>query len=52
MVSLTPRAADLIREWMRSHEAEGLGLRLQVVGGGCSGFLYDLSFTDTREPAD
>ncbi len=30
---------------------EGIGLRLSVVGGGCSGFSYNLDFTRSR-PGD
>jgi iron-sulfur cluster insertion protein len=46
MLSLTPKAADKVRE---IRELEGLGeqgLRVRVIGGGCSGFSYDLFFED------
>lgn len=32
-------------------EEEGVGLRLAVVGGGCSGFSYNLEFT-RQKPGD
>jgi iron-sulfur cluster insertion protein len=42
---LTERAAEKVRE-IRTAESieESFGLRLRVVGGGCSGFSYDLYF--------
>lgn len=43
---LTTKAAEKVRE---IREAEGLGeqgLRVRVIGGGCSGFSYDLFFED------
>lgn len=44
-IHLTERAAEKVRE-IRSAESieETYGLRLRVVGGGCSGFSYDLYF--------
>ena len=44
-LNLTERAAEKVRE-IRSAEniEESFGLRLRVVGGGCSGFSYDLYF--------
>ena len=44
-LNLTERAAEKVRE-IRSAEniEESYGLRLRVVGGGCSGFSYDLYF--------
>lgn len=50
MIQLTDLAATKVKE---IREAEGLGeqgLRLRVVGGGCSGFSYDLYFEE--EPGD
>ena len=44
-VALTAKAAEKVRE-IRVEEniEEAYGLRLKVVGGGCSGFSYDLYF--------
>jgi iron-sulfur cluster insertion protein len=44
-INLTARAAEKVQE-IRSAEniEESYGLRLRVVGGGCSGFSYDLYF--------
>lgn len=45
-IRLTDKAAEKVRE---IREAEGLGeqgLRVRVIGGGCSGFSYDLFFED------
>lgn len=43
MVTLTQEAKDKLRTLIAAEEAEGAGLRVQVVPGGCSGFEYDLS---------
>jgi iron-sulfur cluster assembly accessory protein len=43
-VSLTERAAAKIKEMIVAEDKAGQGLRLKVVGGGCSGLQYKLDF--------
>ena len=43
-LSLTDRAAARIKELIAAENREGQGLRLKVVGGGCSGLQYKLDF--------
>ena len=50
MVSLTDKAAEKVREIAEAEGLLGQGLRLQVKGGGCSGFQYDLYFDE--KPSD
>ena len=45
MVGLTEKAAEKVKEIKKGEDIpEEYGLRLRVVGGGCSGFAYDLYF--------
>ncbi len=43
-VTLTPQAAAKVREIMTTQDPLPAGLRIGVVGGGCSGFQYSMSF--------
>jgi len=43
-VILTPQAAAKVREIMATQDPLPAGLRIGVVGGGCSGFQYSMSF--------
>jgi iron-sulfur cluster assembly accessory protein len=43
-VNLTPTAASKVKEIMSQQNPLPSGLRIGVVGGGCSGFSYSMSF--------
>lgn len=44
MVQLTEKAVGKVKEIMASQEPAPAGLRIAVVGGGCSGFSYSMAF--------
>jgi iron-sulfur cluster assembly protein len=44
MVQLTERAIGKVKEIMASQQPAPAGLRIAVVGGGCSGFSYSMAF--------
>jgi iron-sulfur cluster insertion protein len=46
MISLTSRAQEKVKEIQNAEGLHGQGLRVRVIGGGCSGFSYDLFFDD------
>jgi len=49
LVTVTARAEQEIRSiFERERPAPRTGLRLGVVGGGCSGLSYDMAFSETR----
>jgi len=50
-VSITDRAAQRIKEILAAENRDGQGLRLKVVGGGCSGLQYKVDF-DTAKAGD
>ena len=43
-VSLTPNAVSKVKEIMGQQTHVPAGLRIGVVGGGCSGFSYSMAF--------
>jgi iron-sulfur cluster insertion protein len=51
-LTLTELAAEKIKLTMQREGRAGQALRVSVVGGGCSGFQYSLSFDDTSKPDD
>jgi iron-sulfur cluster assembly accessory protein len=47
MVQLTETAVTKVREILDTQEPKPAGLRIAVVGGGCSGFSYSMAFENT-----
>jgi iron-sulfur cluster insertion protein len=52
MISITPLAADKVREIADSEGLGAQGLRLRVIGGGCAGFQDDLYFEEAPTDLD
>jgi len=47
-VSITDRAVEKIKQQLAAEKREGQGLRVKVVGGGCSGLQNKLDFDTSR----
>src|ERR1700746_693177 len=51
-LTLTPQAIAKVREIMATQDPLPAGLRIGVVGGGCSGFQYSMSFENAAGMMD
>ena len=47
MVQLTETAVSKVKEILDTQEPKPAGLRIAVVGGGCSGFSYSMAFENS-----
>lgn len=52
MLQLTDVAATKVAEFLEKHERPDALLRVRVVGGGCSGFQYQLALDDESRDGD
>ena len=52
MVQLTETAVGKVREILDGQEPKPAGLRISVVGGGCSGFSYSMAFENSPNMLD
>jgi iron-sulfur cluster assembly accessory protein len=52
MVQLTDSAVIKVREILDQQEPKPAGLRIAVVGGGCSGFSYSMAFENAPNMLD
>ena len=52
MIQMTDQAVAKVREILETQEPKPAGLRIAVVGGGCSGFSYSMAFENTPNLLD
>ncbi len=52
MVTFTPLAVEKVKEIMNQQNPLPSGLRVAVVGGGCSGFTYHMAFENSSNDGD
>lgn len=51
-LEITAYAAEKVKQIMAQQEPVPTGLRVSVVGGGCSGFSYQMNFESQTNPID
>ncbi|GLV56874.1 heme biosynthesis protein HemY [Dictyobacter sp. S3.2.2.5] len=49
VLTMTPAAADKVRELLKQENDPTLGLRVFVAGGGCSGLQYGMTLDEEQE---
>lgn len=49
LITMTSAAADKVRELLVQENDPGLGLRIFVAGGGCSGLQYGMTLDEQQE---
>jgi iron-sulfur cluster assembly accessory protein len=52
MITVTDAAASKIKSLLEQQGKPDYGLRMRVVGGGCSGLQYQLNFEEKAGPTD
>ncbi len=52
MIQMTDNAVAKVNEILAQQDPQPKGLRLSVVGGGCSGFQYSMAFENNQLPLD
>ena len=52
IVALTEKAANKVKQMLEKENKKDYGLRVGVVMGGCSGYMYDISFEKEPKSSD
>ncbi len=51
-IILTAKAVEMVKNAMAQENLQGYGIRVGVVGGGCSGFQYSMDFENQARDGD
>ncbi|BDG08792.1 iron-sulfur cluster insertion protein ErpA [Anaeromyxobacter paludicola] len=51
-IVLTDKAVEMVKAAMAQESLDGYGIRVGVVGGGCSGFQYSMDFEKEQKDGD
>ncbi len=51
-ITLTPKAIEMVNDAIQKENLAGWGIRIGVVGGGCSGFQYSMDFEQEAKDGD
>ena len=51
-VVLTDKAVEMVKDAMQREGLAGYGIRVGVMGGGCSGFQYSMDFEENAKDGD
>lgn len=51
-VTITPKAAEKVKEFMKQEGKDDLFLRVYVSGGGCAGLSYGMGFEEKSDQDD
>ena len=52
LVTFTAKAVEMVKDAMTRENMTGYGIRVGVVGGGCSGFQYSMDFENSQRDGD
>ena len=52
IVSLTEKAASKVKQMLEKENKKEYGLRVGIVMGGCSGYMYDISLDKAPKESD
>ena len=52
LVTLTPTAAEAVKDLLQKRDLTGYGLRVFISGGGCSGYQYGLALENNVREND
>lgn len=52
LLTLTEKAVEMVKDAMQREGLAGYGIRIGVMGGGCSGFQYSMDFENAPKDGD